>query len=708
MKELALKLMMGTIKNVFRPGFCVFLAVSTFAICANIGLAQAGESRYVLDEITSPSLEGNLLGTPTTRPMWVWLPPSYDTSPDKHYPTIYVLHHFTGTRSSFKSHEFVDLDIGGEAANLIREGLMDEAILIMPEASNIYGGSFYQSNEVIGDYQTYIANELVDYIDGKYRTTADRESRSVLGHSMGGFGAFTFALNYPEVFGGVASLAPANAEFEASGFIERFISENPETLGEPLIVQTPADYMAIVMTSFATNAMYANAAALSPNPDNPPFYVDLPVQYPEQTVVEDVWNQWLDNDLVSQIGRNGNNLTNTNIYIDTGVGEVTIMPELFGTELLPAALDEHGLNYTYVEAEGDHLSHLRVRTIEALKFLSPPGTYVLEEITSPALEGNLLGDPATRPMWVWLPPSYETSPEKQYPTVYLLHGFTGDHNQFKYGPMLNLNIGEMASILISQGRIDEVIIVMPDASNVFGGSFYESNEVLGDYQGYIAHDIVNYIDGKYRTISDRDNRGIAGNSMGADGALSIAMNYPEVFGAVAAMSPSADFELKPNHLDAVIAENPETLAEPTLVHNTAELDALLFIEFWANIFYAEAVAFSPNPDNPPYYVDLPLQYPEKTVVEDVWNKWLEHDSVSRIEQDGQNLINTEIFIDVGVGPVTFMPEGEGIELLLAALIREGLEYTFVASPGDHLSHLRERTTEVLKFLSSARSTTSNE
>ena len=196
--------------------------------------------------------------------------------------------------------------------------------------------------------------------------------------------------------------------------------------------------------------------------------------------------------------------------------------------------------------------------------------------------------------------------------------------------------------------------------------------------------------------------------MGANGALTIALEYPEVFGAVAAMSPSSDLEVEPNDLDAVIAENPETLSEPTLVHNTAELQSLLFIEFWVNILYAEAAAFSPNPDNPPYYVDLPLQYPEKAVVEDVWNRWLDQDMVSHIERDGQNLVNTEIFIDIGVGPVTFMPEGEGIELLLAALNQEGLEYTFRTSPGDHLSHLRERTTEVLKFLSSARSITSNE
>lgn len=325
--------------------------------------------------------------------------------------------------------------------------------------------------------------------------------------------------------------------------------------------------------------------------------------------------------------------------------------------------------------------------------------YVLDKITSPSLQGNLLGDPATRPMWVWLPPSYDTSPKKRYPTIYMLHGFTGDHNQFKYGPMLKLNIGEMASRLIAEGRIEEVIIVMPDASNVYGGSFYASNKVIGDYRTYIAGDLVNYIDGKYRTIPDRDSRSIAGNSMGANGALSLAMEYPKIFGAVAAMSPSADLAVPPTTLDGFLKKNPTTLDRPTLVHNTDELRALLSGNVSVNVFYARGAAFSPNPDNPPYYVDLPLRYPEKTVVQDVWKKWLGQDMVSQIERDGQNLTNTDIFIDIGIGPVTFMPEGHDIEYLLAALDEKGLAHTFVESPGDHLSHLRERTTEVLKFLS---------
>jgi enterochelin esterase-like enzyme len=266
--------------------------------------------------------------------------------------------------------------------------------------------------------------------------------------------------------------------------------------------------------------------------------------------------------------------------------------------------------------------------------------------------------------------------------------------------MLGLNISEMAGNLIADGSIEEVIIVMPDASNAYGGSFYESNAVIGDYQTYIARDLVKYIDGKYRTISDRGHRSIAGNSMGANGAFTLAMKYPETFGAVAAMSPSADFSVPPTFLDQFVASSPESPAEPKRVHTTEELSALLSGNVMINLLYGFAAAYSPNPYKPPNFVDLPIRYPGKTSVKEVWDRWLDQDLVSQVERNGQTLKNTDVFIDIGVGPVTIMAEGHDIDCLRAALDAKAIAYTFVESPGDHLSHLRVRTIEVLKFLSS--------
>ena len=141
-----------------------------------------------------------------------------------------------------------------------------------------------------------------------------------------------------------------------------------------------------------------------------------------------------------------------------------------------------------------------------------------DEITSSSLAGNLLGDPATRKMSIYFPPSYDTEPDRRYPVVYLLHGylwnhtcFTGGMNAFfeeMTGEDLGIDLADVAGSGIAAGALDEMIIVMPDALNAYGGSWYERSPVIGDYRGYIAQELVSYMDGKYRTIPDRDSRGL--------------------------------------------------------------------------------------------------------------------------------------------------------------------------------------------------------
>ena len=348
----------------------------------------AAQGTLVEDEITSPSLEGNLLGDPATRKMMVYLPPSYDTSPDRQYPTVYLLHGYMGNHTWFVwslnlFFEQLGIDLGVKiqeiADALISAGEMEEMILVMPDGTNAYGGSWYSNTPVIGNYRDYIAGDVVAYIDGKYRTMASRDSRGIAGHSMGGYGALSLAMGYPEVFGAVAALSPGSPnDFSVPPTpIDMFIAENPETLGEPIVVDTSQETLeampaagVIFATNFNTNVFYAMAAAFSPNPDNPPYYVDLPIQYPEKTIVQEVWEKWVERDLVHQIAREGANLSNTPIFVDQGVGPVVLMAEVPNVDRLVAALGAAGIPYTYEEFDGDHLTHLRLQTISALKFLS--------------------------------------------------------------------------------------------------------------------------------------------------------------------------------------------------------------------------------------------------------------------------------------------------------------------------------------------------
>ena len=348
--------------------------------------------------------------------------------------------------------------------------------------------------------------------------------------------------------------------------------------------------------------------------------------------------------------------------------------------------------------------------------MSPEGVLVYDEVASPSLEGNLLGDPATREVIVYLPPSYDIKVEKRYPTVYLLHGYLGGREWYVWtmntfmqgvGLDLRLDIRVIADELIAAGEMEEMIIVMMDGGTAYGGGWYANSPVNGNFRNYIAQDLVGYIDGKYRTIDSRGSRSISGHSMGGYGSLSLAMEYHDLFGAVAATSPALnDLSVSPTPLDNFLAENPESLGEPILVDMSQETIDLFPVagvifstNFSTNVFYSLAATFSPNPDNPPFYVDLPVQYPDKTVVEEVWEKWVEQDMVHQIARDGASLANTAIFVNQGVGPTIVMAEEPDVDSLVAALDDAGLTYTYEEVQGDHITHMREQVSAALMFLS---------
>jgi len=136
----------------------------------------------------------------------VYLPPSYNTpqGKTKHYPTLYLLHGSPG-----KDDDWVT---GGKATDsadtLIATGKIPELIMILPDGSGRSGapsewGNSYDQHQRI---ETYVTNDLVNYVDKHYRTIADATHRGIGGLSMGGFGAMNIAVHHPDVFGTVIAL----------------------------------------------------------------------------------------------------------------------------------------------------------------------------------------------------------------------------------------------------------------------------------------------------------------------------------------------------------------------------------------------------------------------------------------------------------------------------------------------------------------------
>jgi pimeloyl-ACP methyl ester carboxylesterase len=223
--------------------------------------------------------------------------------------------------------------------------------------------------------------------------------------------------------------------------------------------------------------------------------------------------------------------------------------------------------------------------------LSEKGTWETFEFTSDALADNLLDDPATRTIHVYLPPGYDVSNER-YPVVYGLHGYLED-------PTWLRGMGPQLDALIADGQAGGIILILPDGDNSLGGGWYQNSPTIGDYESYIASELVAYVDDNYRTLADRDARGIAGCSMGGNGALHLALKYPEVFGTAASVSGGYAYENYPQWEDV-----RTRYTEP--VH-PSDLSDIVRLPWDFRVIFALAAAAAPNPDNPPFYFDLPFE-----------------------------------------------------------------------------------------------------
>lgn len=311
----------------------------------------------------------------------------------------------------------------------------------------------------------------------------------------------------------------------------------------------------------------------------------------------------------------------------------------------------------------------------------------LERITvhGKSLEGNLLGESPAPEVSIYLPPSYASDGTRRYPVVYLLHGYTGtDLSYFNNngGPRF---VPAIAERVFASGGAREMILVMPNAMNAFGGSMYSNSVTVGDWESYIAGDLVAYMDANYRTIPTREARGLGGHSMGGYGTIRIAMKRPDVFAAVYALSSCCLNEISVRGGRAgqgSPAESIRTLEEAR--GNRGAQGTLV-----------RAAAWSPNPANPPLYLDLPTK--DGQVVPEIAAKWAANSPMAMLDQHVPSLKSLKaIALDIGLqdGLIT------GNRLLVEAMARYGIAHTFETYEGDHGNRIPERIEQkVLPFFS---------
>lgn len=289
-----------------------------------------------------------------------------------------------------------------------------------------------------------------------------------------------------------------------------------------------------------------------------------------------------------------------------------------------------------------------------------------------SLEGNLEGDSPDRDVFVYLPPSYASSPNRRYPVVYFLHGYAA-HAETYWN---SLAVASAADTAAANGTAQEMVIVLPDAYTVYDGSMFSNSVTTGDWETFVAEDLVSYIDSHYRTVANRNGRGLSGHSMGGYGTVRIGMKRPDAFSALYAMSSCCLFQ----DAQQLLPGRGATQTKGKQGGGGALAKAL----------QSQAAAWAPNPQNPPDFFDLPTK--DGQVQPLVAAKWTANSPLLMVDQYVPSL---KRYHAIGLEVGTMDPFLSLNTQLDQAMTRLGVTHTFETYEGDHGNRIKARFAEKL-------------
>ncbi len=293
-------------------------------------------------KIHGASLVGNLEGNEVDREALVILPPGYATEKNKRYPVLYALHGYSIGADQWSKEIHVPQTVEGAFAQGAQE-----MIVVLPDSKTVHNGSMYSSSVTTGDFENYVAHDVVAYMDAHYRTFPVRSSRGLVGHSMGGYGASRIGMKHSDVFGSLYIMSPCCLAARGAG------PANPEMEKALAAVKTPADSAKL---PFGLRAQLASAAAWSPNPKNPPLYLDLPTR--NGVTDAEVLAKWAANAPLAFVDQYAANLRQYRA-IAMDVGDQDGLKA--GATKLHETLDQYGIVHAFEIYSGTHTSAVAVR-----------------------------------------------------------------------------------------------------------------------------------------------------------------------------------------------------------------------------------------------------------------------------------------------------------------------------------------------------------
>jgi S-formylglutathione hydrolase FrmB len=297
-------------------------------------------------KIHGAALEGNLEGNSVHRDAIVYLPPSYAKDKKRRYPVVYALHGYSIGAQQWAGEIHVPQTIEGAFALGAKE-----MIVVLPDSKTVHNGSMYSSSVTTGDFERFVARDVVAYIDAHYRTIPTRKARGLVGHSMGGYGATRIGMKHADVFGSLYIMSPCCLAPMGTG--RSGPPPNPAFAKAIEAVKSPADSATL---PFAARAQLASAAAWAPNPKNPPLFLDLPTK--DGTPQPEVLAKFAANAPLIFIDQYVTELRRYNgISID--VGDKDGLKD--GSTKLHEMLDKYGIANQFEIYPGTHTSAVAIR-----------------------------------------------------------------------------------------------------------------------------------------------------------------------------------------------------------------------------------------------------------------------------------------------------------------------------------------------------------
>jgi hypothetical protein len=272
-------------------------------------------------------------------------------------------------------------------------------------------------------------------------------------------------------------------------------------------------------------------------------------------------------------------------------------------------------------------------------------------VESELLAGNPLGDPAHRPLWIYLPPGVERDHPKPLPSVYVIQGYTGQLDMWANRVPFEPTFLERLDHLFASGECADAVVVLVDAWTSYGGSQFVDSTSTGPYMSYLCEEVVPFVDERYPTLAHRDHRGLTGKSSGGYGAMVVPMLRPDVFGALASHAGDALFEVcyaGDFPVAARLLRDDFDGSYELFFERLAAAERIDFDRLAAPLeVYGCAACYSPDPAAPGKAL-LPFEIDTGRRIDDVWEQWLAWDPVRLAPAHADALRSMKrIYLDAG-------------------------------------------------------------